>query len=112
MIEELTRLQDIVLATGGGAVLNPQNRDNLHGNGTVIYLRTNINELWQRTRNDKHRPLLQTPDPRARLEELFKIRDPLYLETAHIVIDTGGRSVNAIVHQLEEALTKHANAHR
>ncbi|MBU3736588.1 MAG: shikimate kinase, partial [Methylobacterium sp.] len=50
MIEELTRLQDIVLATGGGAVLNAQNRDNLHGHGTVIYLRTTINELWQRTR--------------------------------------------------------------
>lgn len=112
MIEELTQMQDIVLATGGGAVLNKQNRDNLSRCGTVIYLRTSVNELWQRTRNDKNRPLLQTADPRARLEELFTIRDPLYRETADIVIDTGGRSVSAIVHQLEEALNNHANAHR
>ena len=112
VIEELTRVPDIVLATGGGAILDPENRDNLSRNGTVIYLRANVNDLWLRTRNDKNRPLLQTEDPRAKLEELFRVRDPLYRATADIVVDTGGRSVNAIVHQLEEMLIKHANAHR
>ena len=104
VIHELTDRQDIVLATGGGAVLNPENREDLHTRGTVIYLRANVDDLFARTRRDKNRPLLQTPDPRARLTELFLQRDPLYKEIAHIVIDTGRQSVNTLLVQLENRL--------
>jgi shikimate kinase len=112
VIADLTGLHEVVLATGGGAVLLKQNRENLSQNGTVVYLRADVAELWHRTRNDKNRPLLQTEDPRAKLEQLFAERDPLYLEIADIIIDTGRHSVSAILHQLESQLELHANAHR
>lgn len=111
-IEDLARMKDIVLATGGGAILSKQNRENLSQNGLVIYLRAHVDELWHRTRNDKNRPLLQTDDPRAKLEKLFSERDPLYREIADIIVDTGEQSVGSIVQHLEELLNKHANAHR
>lgn len=111
-IEELTAMHDIVLATGGGAVLSKQNRENLSQHGTVVYLRATVTELWHRTKNDKNRPLLQTDDPRAKLEKLYTERDPLYREIADIIIDTGDQSVGSIVQHLEETLNKHANAHR
>lgn len=111
-IEELTAMHDIVLATGGGAVLCKKNRENLSQHGTVVYLRASVNELWHRTKNDKNRPLLQTDDPRAKLEKLYTERDPLYREIADIIIDTGDQSVGTIVQHLEETLNKHANAHR
>nr|WP_082878051.1 shikimate kinase AroK [Methylobacillus sp. MM3] len=111
-IEELTAMHDIVLATGGGAVLCKQNRENLSQHGTVVYLRASVNELWHRTKNDKNRPLLQTDDPRAKLEKLYTERDPLYREIADIIIDTGDQSVGSIVQHLEEILNKHANAYR
>ncbi len=111
-IEELTRMHNIVLATGGGAVLAKQNRENLSQHGLVVYLRAEVEELWQRTRNDRNRPLLQTGDPRAKLEKLYAERDPLYREIADIVIDTGDQSVGHIVQQLETLLDKHANAYR
>lgn len=104
VIEELCQMQDIVLATGGGAVLLPENRKKLKENGTVIYLRANVHELWQRTRNDRNRPLLQGENPRKKLEELFAQRDPLYREVASITVDTGGQSVNAIVHYIEQKI--------
>jgi shikimate kinase len=104
MIAELTAMTDIVLATGGGAVLNPQNRENLRRNGTVVYLHAKVRDLWQRTRHDKSRPLLQTADPQAKLNELFLQRDPLYRDVADIIIDTGDQSAHALVHQLEEKI--------
>jgi shikimate kinase len=104
MIEELTGRRGIVLATGGGAVLDQRNRENLRRNGTVIYLRAGLDDLWQRTRHDRNRPLLQTADPRARLGELFAQRDPLYREVADIVVDTGEQSVHSLVRQLEQQL--------
>jgi shikimate kinase len=104
VIDELTQLQDTVLATGGGAVLNPQNREHLRQRGTVIYLRANVEDLWARTRHDRNRPLLQTPDPQARLRELYAQRDPLYREIAHIVIDSGEQNVHTLVHRLETKL--------
>jgi shikimate kinase len=104
VIHELTSRQDIVLATGGGAILSTANREDLHARGTVIYLRANIDDLFARTRRDKNRPLLQTPDPKAKLTELFLQRDPLYKEIAHIVIDTGRQSVNTLLGQLENKL--------
>src|SRR6185503_4675565 len=77
VIEELSALDDVVLATGGGAVLNPRNRELLKARGIVVYLRASVNELWSRTRHDRNRPLLQTQDPYARLCELHAQRDPL-----------------------------------
>lgn len=109
VIEELTSNHGIVMATGGGAVLLPENRQALSRNGTVIYLRANVDELWQRTRNDKNRPLLQNTDPKLKLEQLFAERDPLYREVADIIIDTGGRAVGTIVHEIEKKLAEWKN---
>ena len=97
VIDELTQRSGIVLATGGGAVLRLENRCHLKERGLVIYLRANPHELWLRTRRDKNRPLLQTEDPRRRLETLFAERDPLYSECAHLVIETGRPSINNLV---------------
>lgn len=97
VIRELTGQQGIVLATGGGAILNPESRAFLQERGTVIYLRASVNSILQRTAHDKNRPLLQTADPRKKLEELMAVRDPLYTEVAHIVIDTGRPNVQSMV---------------
>jgi shikimate kinase len=109
VIEELTGQKNFVLATGGGAILSRRNRDNLRRNGTVIYLRAKVEDLWQRTRHDKNRPLLQTADPLAKLKALFAQRDPLYCEIADIIVDSGAQSVHTLVHQIEEQL-KQLNA--
>jgi shikimate kinase len=93
VIAELTAMSGIVLATGGGAVLSQVNRDNLRKNGLVIYLRGTPEHLYERTRHDRNRPLLQTENPLAKLRELYKQRDPLYRELADIVADTGRQSV-------------------
>ncbi|MGN6667124.1 MAG: shikimate kinase, partial [Trinickia sp.] len=90
----------IVLATGGGAVLRPENRAALHAGGLVIYLRANPHDLWLRTRKDKNRPLLQTEDPKAKLEALYSERDPLYRECAHFIVETGRPSVNGLVNMV------------
>ena len=107
VIDALTLQGPCVLSTGGGAVLRPASRQNLHGRGQVIYLNSSPDELFRRLRHDTQRPLLQVADPLGRLRELFKARDPLYRETAHFVIDTGRPSVatlvNMIVMQLELA---------
>lgn len=99
-IDELTQRNGIVLATGGGAVLRAENREHIKSRGTVVYLRANPHDLWLRTRRDKNRPLLQTADPRARLEQLFQERDALYRECATFVIETGRPSVNALVNMV------------
>lgn len=101
VLEELCQLDRIILATGGGAVLREENRNTLKNGGKVVYLRGQVKDLWERTRHDRNRPLLQTADPRARLQELFVQRDPLYREVADIIVDTGNQSVHALVHQLE-----------
>lgn len=100
MIAELATLPNIVLATGGGAVLNPNNRQVLANHGTVIYLRAGIDDILARTQHDKNRPLLQTANPRAKLEALFAQRDPLYREVADVVIDTSRQNINTLVHRL------------
>lgn len=97
VIEELTDAEDLVLATGGGVVLDAGNRARLATRGFVIYLCAQPRDLWQRTRHDKSRPLLHGADPLARLEELYAIRDPLYREIADLVIDTGRQGVGALV---------------
>ena len=96
-----------VIATGGGAVLRPANRERLRNAGHVIYLHSTPEDVFRRTRHDKSRPLLQVADPMKKLRELYAQRDPLYRETAHFVIETGRPSVptlvNMILMQLELA---------
>jgi shikimate kinase len=104
VIDELTRLHDVVLATGGGAVLREENRRALKTRGVAVYLRASVSELWNRTRHDRNRPLLQTADPQARLAELYAQRDPLYRDVAHIVIDSGSQSLKALVARLQQRL--------
>jgi shikimate kinase len=104
VLDELTALNEVVLATGGGAVLAPENRERLRTRGTVVYLRASVKDLLNRTRHDKNRPLLQTTDPRARLNELFEIRDPLYREIAHVTIDTGSQSLTTLMNRLHHVL--------
>jgi shikimate kinase len=103
-IDMLTAQDDIVLATGGGAVLDPENRKRLTSRGFVVYLRAQPRDLYVRTRHDKSRPLLQAGDPLRRLEELHRARDPLYSEVAHLVVDTGRQSVGVLVDQLLKRL--------
>lgn len=110
MIDELTQRRGIVLATGGGAVLSPENRAWLKSRGTVVYLHAQPQELWWRTRHDRNRPLLQTADPLKKLQELYAVRHPLYLETAHIVLDTGRQSVASLVARLERLLAETGGA--
>ncbi|GAB2879754.1 shikimate kinase [Microvirgula aerodenitrificans] len=100
VIAELMQRDGIVLATGGGAVLDPDNRAALKAGGTVIYLRATIDDLLIRTAHDKSRPLLQTGDPRAKLEALFAVRDPLYREIADVVVDTSRQNVGVLVQRL------------
>lgn len=106
ILRELVESHDIVLATGGGAVLTEENRRLLKQHGTVVYLRATLDELWRRTRHDRNRPLLQTADPRATLQQLLEQRDPLYRETAHIVVDTCNQSLAALGRKLEQQLHK------
>lgn len=104
IIEELSQFSNIIMATGGGAVISEENRALLKAHGKVIYLRANVNELWHRMRHDKHRPLLQNVDIRAKLEQLYAERNPLYTETAHLIFDTGNQPVANILNQIEKSL--------
>lgn len=102
-IHELTESDNIVMATGGGVVLNAENRRRLHDTGWVVYLNVPPAMLHERTRHDRNRPLLHVADPLAKLEELHAIRDPLYRETAHMVVDGGHLMATGIVmHLLRE----------
>lgn len=96
-IDELTQQPNLVLATGGGAVLAEVNRQHLKSRGIVIYLHSDIKHLMERVRHDKNRPLLQTADPEAKLREIMTIREPLYRETADIVINTGQQSIRSVI---------------
>ena len=92
---------DIVLATGGGVVIRPANRDRLRANGTVVYLHAEPSTAWQRVRKSVHRPLLNTPDKLARLEQLYRDRDPLYREVADQVVDNDRTALARLAAALE-----------
>jgi shikimate kinase len=100
IIEQLSAVDDIVLATGGGAVLDPRNREHLRSRGFVIYLHALPPVLWQRTRSDKTRPLLWGGDPRERLESLYAVRDPLYRDVADLVVETGRQGIGPLLSQV------------
>jgi shikimate kinase len=104
VLAELTALEGIVLATGGGAVLAEPNRRRLAAGGTVVYLCARPEDLYERVRQDRNRPLLATADPLARLRELFAQRDPLYREVADLVVDTGRQTVQSLARSLADQL--------
>lgn len=97
VIDDLTAGSSLVIATGGGAVLLPENRAHLAARCFVVYLRAGSHEIWLRTRRDRSRPLLQTADPRGRIEALMAARDPLYREVADVVVDTGRQPMERVV---------------
>ena len=106
MIDQLTAMSGIVLATGGGAVISPANRLLLKNRGRVIYLRAAPEDLWRRTRRDRNRPLLQTADPLGKLRILHEQRDPLYREVADLIVDTGSQSVAHLTSRIQQLLTE------
>ncbi|MBS7405310.1 MAG: shikimate kinase AroK, partial [Oxalobacter sp.] len=106
-IRDLTGRSGVVLATGGGAVIHPENRKHLKDRGTVIYLRASVNNILQRTMHDKSRPLLQTENRKEKLEELARQRDPLYREVADIIVDTGRPNVHAMVQSIMAQLANY-----
>src|SRR5450830_203982 len=103
-LEELSQLTNIVMATGGGAVLLPENREFLKNNGIIIYLRGSVHDLWLRTRNDKTRPLLQGGNIKQKLERLYVERDPIYTALADLIVDTGAQSATEITNHIEQLL--------
>ena len=104
VIDDLSRLSGQVVATGGGAVLRQENRANLRASGFVVYLNVPPQILWERTRNDRNRPLLRVADPLARLGELFAQRDPFYREVADLVVDGGRGSASGILQILTKEI--------
>jgi shikimate kinase len=103
VIKDLTQLDNIVLATGGGALLSAENCESLKNNGYVIYLRATVNDLWKRMRYDKQRPLLQNVDIRAKLEQLYAERHPIYTQTANMIVDTGHQPAAVLINQIKKS---------
>lgn len=107
IIDEVTQTHDGVISTGGGSVLRAANREHLHQRSQVVYLRSSPEEIFRRLRHDTNRPLLQVDDPLSRLRDLYEVRDPLYRETAHFMVEIGRPSaaslLNMVVMQLELA---------
>jgi shikimate kinase len=106
VLDQLTQLSGVVVATGGGAVLDPANREHLAHRGLVVYLHGQPRDLWQRTRYDKSRPLLQNTDPLEKLQSLYLQRDPLYREIADLVVDTGRQRAHTLLLQLLPQVTQ------
>ncbi|WP_146003531.1 shikimate kinase AroK [Kineobactrum sediminis] len=104
VVEEMTLMDDIVLATGGGVIIRPENRQVLGSRGFVIYLHATVEEQVRRTRKDRKRPLLQNGDPETVLRDLMAVRDPWYREIADYVIDTDGCSPRTVAQRLMLAL--------
>jgi len=104
VVEEMTLIDHIVLATGGGVVMRAENRQALASRGFVVYLHATVEEQARRTRNDRKRPLLQTGNPEQVLRDLMAVRDPLYREIADHVIDTDGSSPRTVAQRLLQAL--------
>ncbi|MEQ1528413.1 MAG: shikimate kinase AroK [Methylococcales bacterium] len=103
MLHQLTQMDGIVLATGGGAILREANRKLLKEKGFIVYLQCSVERILERTRRDTQRPLLKTDNPRQRIEELFLQREPLYLACADFKIDTGVMQSKAVVNHILEA---------
>jgi shikimate kinase len=105
-IDRLTRLESIVLATGGGAVIDPANRRALAERGVVVYLATSVNQQIERTRHARHRPLLQVTDPEQKLKDLMARRADLYAEIADLTVTTDGRRVQLVAEEIHQELRR------
>ncbi|HEX9208810.1 MAG TPA: shikimate kinase AroK [Steroidobacteraceae bacterium] len=110
VIDDLTRQQGILVATGGGAILDAGSRARMRERGRVVYLRTSVDQQLARTRRSNDRPLLDNADPRGTLVRLFEQRAPLYLEVADVVVDTDGRKVKSVVDQICRELAQPPDA--
>ncbi|MHB8743894.1 MAG: shikimate kinase AroK [Sulfuricaulis sp.] len=104
VLDDLTRKTNLVLATGGGIILSQDNQRTLHDRGLVVYLHAPLETLLQRTRRDRHRPLLQTTDRRRTLEDILKTREPIYRQTADVVIETAHRSPVSVAREIARKL--------
>jgi len=104
VIDELSGRAGVVLATGGGAIMDDASRNCLGARGFVVYLRTSVDQQLARTSRGRQRPLLETEDPRATLDALLAQREPLYLEIADLVVDTDGRKVQSVANEIRDAL--------
>jgi shikimate kinase len=110
VLADLVAHTNVIVSTGGGVVLRPENRERLKAGGTVLYLHATPETLWERTRHSKHRPLLQAPDPRARVQELYTMRDVLYRDVADLVVESDREQVNRLAYRLEQQLRTAARA--
>ncbi len=104
VIDELTRREGVVLATGGGVIVDPQSRNRLGARGFVVYLYTSVEQQLERTQRGRTRPLLEQQDPQTVLTTLMETRDPLYREIADLVVDTDGRRVHTVAREIHESL--------
>ena len=104
VIDDLSAMESVVLATGGGAVADPQNRSRLGARGFVVYLHTTVDQQLARTQKGRERPMLANGDSRNILEDLMAVRDPLYREIADLTVETDGRKVKAVANEILERL--------
>jgi shikimate kinase len=104
VIDELSQMDGVVLATGGGAIADPDSRSRLGARGYVVYLYTSVKQQLERTKRGRDRPMLERGDPERILEELMEIRDPLYREIADLIVDTDGRRVQTVAKEIHESL--------
>jgi len=104
-IEDLTKMDGVVLATGGGAIVDPDNRSWLGGRGLVVYLFTSVDQQFKRTSRGRERPMLENGDRREILEKLLEQRDPLYREIADLVVETDGRKVHSVANEIIEQIS-------
>ena len=105
VIDDLSKMDGVVLATGGGAILDANSRSRLGGRGFVVYLYTTVDQQVSRTKKGRERPLLENADPRETLQKLLDMRDPLYREIADIVVETDGRKVNSVADEVIEQVS-------
>ncbi|MEJ2255645.1 MAG: shikimate kinase AroK [Woeseiaceae bacterium] len=104
-VDDLTRKDNVVVATGGGAVVRPENRNHLGARGFVVYLYTGVDQQVRRTEKGRERPLLEGGDPREILEGLLEVRDPLYREVADLIVQTDGRKVRSVVDEILDKMS-------
>jgi len=105
VIDDLSKMDGVVLATGGGAIVESDSRSRLGGRGFVVYLFTTVDQQVSRTRKGRERPLLEKSDPRSTLQELLETRDPMYREVADIVVETDGRKVKSVADEIIEQVS-------
>lgn len=104
VVDDLSQQEGVVLATGGGAVVDPQSRSNLGARGFVVYLYTTVEQQLSRTQKGRERPLLENGDRSRILEDLMAVRDPMYREIADLIVETDGRKVKAVANEIIEKL--------